>query len=305
MTTENKDSLTTSLEAVAAKAGLAVVSVEPSTDLGGNPTSVFCLARAGQTDRTVKLTLSKGFALSAGPLTEQIETHLAAIAERLRAPRPDYLMTLGGLPIALGAFQWPLHAANSGSDTYVVHGEATLADGVHELRARIAAAVSQTFAEIVPAMEQPYAESLVVNALRRYIDLGQIEFIKSGGLQPVPVTTRYYSRWKKSFVFSDSTPETRQKFLLAKVYWLSAVHGASQPVWIADPRDAQYLNTTPAELIAAAAALGSLLQLDGEFAAATPALAARAAEFEAARDAAIAFTKAQFNETMRSGQANM
>lgn len=305
MTTENKDSLTTSLETVAAQAGLTVVSVEPSTDLGGNPTAVFCLALAGQPGRTGKLTLSKGFNLNAGPLADQLNTHLSAMAQRLRNPRPDCLVTLRGLPIALSGFQWPLHGANSGSDTYIVHGETTLADGVHDLRAKVAAAVSQTFAEIVPAMEQPYAESFVVNALRKGIDLGQIEFVKSGGLQPVPVTTRYYSHWKKDFVFTDSTPESRQNFLLSKVYWLSAVLGANQPVWIADPRDAQYLNTTPAELIAAATALGSFVKLDGAFAAATPALVARAAEFEAARDAAITFTKAQFNETMRSGQANM
>jgi hypothetical protein len=45
--------------------------------------------------------------------------------------------------------------------------------------------------------------------------------------------------------------------------------------------------------------------LDGEFAAATPALMARAAEYQAALEAALNFTKPQFNESMRSGQANM
>ena len=46
-------------------------------------------------------------------------------------------------------------------------------------------------------------------------------------------------------------------FLLAKVFWLSGVLGNSQPVWIADPRDAQYLNTTAEELIRMAAVLAA------------------------------------------------
>ena len=305
MTVDSKNSLAPSLEAAAAKVGLTVVSVEPSLDLGGNPTAVFCLALHGQAEHTLKLTLSKGFDLNAGPLADQMDAHLSAAAKRLRNPRPDCVVTLGGLPVALGGFQWPLHSANSGSDAFIVHGEATLADGVHELRAKIATAVSQTFAGIIPAMEQPYAESFVLNALRKGIDLGQIEFIKSGTLQPVQLTTRYYSHWKKTFVFTDSTPESRLNFLLSKVYWLSGVLGASQPVWIADPRDAQYLNATPADLLSAASAAGSLFKLDGDFAAATPELLARAPQFEATRDAALNFTKPQFSESMRSGQANM
>ncbi len=48
-----------------------------------------------------------------------------------------------------------------------------------------------------------------------------------------------------------------------------------------------------------------LMVLDGEFAAATPALMARAAEYQAALQSALDFTKPQFNESMRSGHANM
>jgi hypothetical protein len=47
------------------------------------------------------------------------------------------------------------------------------------------------------------------------------------------------------------------------------------------------------------------MTLDGEYAAATPQLMARAAEYEAMRDAALNFTKPQFNEDMRAGHANM
>jgi hypothetical protein len=78
-------------------------------------------------------------------------------------------------------------------------------------------------------------------------------------------------------------------------------------VWVADPRDAQYLNTTEQDLLRMAGheAGEGLLELDGEFAAATPRLLARAPEYQAALEASLNFTKPQFNESMRSGHANM
>jgi len=183
-----------------------------------------------------------------------------------------------------------------------------LADGgPQQLHAKLAASVTVTFAEIVPAMEQPYAESFVYNAIRKTVYLGQLEFIKSGNRQPVPVTTRFYSRWQKRFVFTDTNDKERLNYLLCKVYWLSGVLGDGKPVWIADPRDAQYLNTGEADLLRMAGdeAGEGLMVLDGEFAAATPQLMERAPEFRERLQAALNFTKPQFNEAMRSGQANM
>jgi len=166
--------------------------------------------------------------------------------------------------------------------------------------------VTLTFAEIVPPWSSP-TETFVYNAIRKTVDLGQLEFLKSGNRQPVPVTTRYYSRWQKRFVFTETDDAERLAYLLRKIYWLSGVLGEGKPVWIADPRDAQYLNTTEADLLRMAGdkAGDGLLALEGEFAAATPQLMARAAEYQAALEAALNFTKPQFNESMRSGHANM
>jgi hypothetical protein len=137
--------------------------------------------------------------------------------------------------------------------------------------------------------------------------MGQLEFIKSGNRQPVPVTTRYYSRWQKKFLFTETDDAERLNYLLCKVYWLSGVLGQGKPVWIADPRDAQYLNTTDEDLLRMAGnkAAEGLLKLDGEFAAATPQLMAKAADFQARLEAALEFTKPKFNEAMRSGSTNM
>jgi hypothetical protein len=121
------------------------------------------------------------------------------------------------------------------------------------------------------------------------------------------VTTRFYSRWAKKFVFTDTDDSERLRYLLSKVYWLSGVLGESKPVWIADPRDAQYLNTTEADLLRMAGdeAGEGLMVVEGEFAAATPKLMERAADYQEALEAALDFTKPKFNESMRSGHANM
>ena len=183
-----------------------------------------------------------------------------------------------------------------------------LADGgAHNLHAKISASVTLTFAEIVPAMEQPYAETFIYNAVRKTVDMGQLEFLKSGNRQPVPVTTRYYSRWQKKFIFTETDDHERLNYLLQQGLLAFRRAGLGAPVWIADPRDAQYLNTTEPDLVRMAGdeAGEGLMKLDGEFAAATPALMARAAEYQEALEAALDFTKPKFNERMRSGHANM
>jgi hypothetical protein len=308
MATQSKDTLVSSLKAAAAQAGLTVQSVATGRDFNGEPTTIFQLGLPAAADRSLQLELSEAFVFDKPNLLPEMTAHLAAEARRLRNPRPECYVTLAGLPIAFGKFQWPFHRSTSGADTYIAHGEMHLADGgAHNLHAKVAASVTVTFAEIVPAMEQPYAETFVYNAIRKTVDLGQLEFVKSGNRQPVPVTTRYYSRWQKKFLFTETNDAERLEYLLRKVYWLSGVLGESKPVWIADPRDAQYLNTTEVDLLRMAGheAGEGLLVLEGEFAAATPALMAGAAEYQAALEAALNFTKPQFNESMRSGHANM
>lgn len=310
MTAELKTSLVSAIESAASQAGLTLVSASQSTSADDRTTTIFQLGLKGAdaAGKTVKLELTDGFDFDKPNLLPEMTAHLANEARRLRNPRPECYVTLGGLPLAFGKFEWPFHRSTSGADTYIVHGEIDLADGgTHNLHAKVAASVTVTFAEIVAAMEQPYAESFVYNAIRKTVDFGQLEFVKSGNRQPVPVTTRFYSRWQKKFVFTETDDNERLRYLLSKVYWLSGVLGTAQPVWIADPRDAQYLNTTEAELLRMAGheAGEGQMTVNGEYAAATPALMARAEEYKAMLDAALDFAKPKFNESMRSGHANM
>ena len=85
--------------------------------------------------------------------------------------------------------------------------------------------------------------------------------------------------------------------------------GSGAPVWIPDPRDAQYLNTTVAELKHTAEELASegILKLDPafEYAASTEPLMSHHGQYEARLAEALAFTKPTFNEDMRAGNTNM
>ncbi len=304
--------LTSAIESAAKTAGLVVLSTRAGSDFNGAPTTCFIFGLSADTasDRTLQLELSNTFDVTQSALLPELTSYLREAALRLKNPRPDCYVTLAGLPIRFADFRWPFHRSTSGSDTYVVHGVAHLEDGTAStLHAKIAASMTVTFADIVAAPEQPYAESFIYNAVRKTLDRGQMEMIKSGNRQPVPVTTRYYSRWQNKFVFSDTDDEARTDFLALKLYWLSGVLGGSQPVWIADPRDAQYLNTTVEQLQQAATLLASegfiKLAADPQFAAATPLLLQRAEHYHTVLADALAITKPAFNEEMRHGHTNM
>jgi hypothetical protein len=315
MTTNLEISPAEALGVAAREAGLQILSVETGTDFHQKPTSRFQLALTADAapQHSLLLELSEAFDFhqkgsNGDELLPAMTLHLREAASRLRNPRPDAYVTVAGLPISMSEFAWPFHRSTSGADTYIVHGVVRLEDGGEPvLHAKVSASMTVTFAEIVAAPEQPYAETFIYNAIRKTLDYGQLELVKSGNRQPVPVTTRYYSRWQKKFFFTDTDDATRTEFLKSKIYWLSGVLGGSEPVWIADPRDAQYLNTTPEAL----ESMAGLLQTEGfakltaGYAAPTPRLLDHAEEFQAKLEQALQATKPSFNEEMRHGHTNM
>src|SRR5271154_2656526 len=315
MTTNLETSLTEALGNAARQSGLQILSIESGSDFHGKPTARFQLALTADASpqRSLLLELSHGFDFhqigsNGNDLLPAMTEHLREAANRLRNPRPDAYVTVAGLPISLSEFAWPFHRSTSGADTYIVHGVVRLEDGgAPVLHAKISASMTVTFAEIVPAPEQPYAETFIYNAIRKTLDYGQLELVKSGNRQPVPVTTRYYSRWQKKFFFTDTDDATRMDFVKSKIYWLSGVLGGKEPVWIADPRDAQYLNTTSEELKSIAARLEreGYIHITADYAAATQKLLDHAEDFKAKLDAALQATKPSFNEEMRHGHTNM
>jgi hypothetical protein len=298
------------LTAAAHAAGLTLTAAEPGTDFAGKPTARFTLALTGNSGKQQVLELSEAFDAEDARFAAGLAAYFAETAQRLRNPQPDFHLTLHGLPLSFRSFAWPFHGSTSGADTFLVHGEIHLADGTDSaLHTKVSASMTQTFATVVAALEQPFAEGIIVNAVRKTLDQGQLELVKSGNRQPVPVTTRYYSMRQQVFVFNDTTEAQRRAYLAAKVFWLGHVLGGGASVWIADPRDAQYLNTTVADLKASAAALVTdglvLLEGDGDWASPTDTLCNQEDKYRAEVQEALMFIKPTFNEEMRAGHTNM
>jgi hypothetical protein len=196
-------------------------------------------------------------------------------------------VTLMGLPLTI-ELNWPFHQSTSGADFWVLHGSIRL-EGTEGLHALVAVNMSQTVREVMPSLDPQDAEAPVVNALRKEVDRRQIEFVKSGKLLPVPFSSRHYDFKRQQWVFGKATDEAMAEFVEKKVYWQTALTGDSR-VWIGDPAEAQYVQTTPAHLIEVAARLVAaqgLLRIEGEFAQATQALINQAERFETARRVAV------------------
>ena len=298
------------LEAAAHNAGLNLTAADPGTDFAGVPTTRAILSLAANPVQQQVLELSQSFDAADPKFAAELAVYFRDAAQRLRNPRPDVYLTLHGLPLSFGQFAWPFHGSTSGADTFIVHGNIHLEDGLATgLHAKISASLTQTFATVVLALEQPFAEGFIYNAVRKTLDQSQLELVKSGNRQPVPVTTRYYSMKQQVFIFNDTTEPQRRAYLTAKAFWLSHVLGGGAPVWLADPRDAQYLNTNVAGLKAIAAALAAeglvLLDETGNWGAATDTLRNQEDVYRAQVAEALAFIKPTFNEEMRSGHTNM
>lgn len=196
-------------------------------------------------------------------------------------------VTLRGLPLAI-RLEWPFHQSTSGADFWVLHGDIRL-EGSEGLHAPVAVNLSQTVREVLPSMEPRDAEAPVINALRKEVDRRQIEFLKSGKLLPVPFSSRHYDFKRQQWIFGKATDDVLAEFLERKVYWQTTL-GGEKRVWIGDPTEAQYLQTTPAHLLEIAARLVAaqgLLRIEGEWAEATPGLMGQAERFENARRQAV------------------
>jgi hypothetical protein len=198
-------------------------------------------------------------------------------------------VTLQGFPVRI-EMQWPFHRSEGGSDWYVVHGTVRLGDG-GPLHADLAVNLAQTIKEALPSLDSDLAFWVAINTARKALDEKQIELLKTGKRQPVPVSSRSYSIRGKHFHFWNATPPQVEEFVARKVFWLS---GTSRgPVMISDPCDAQYLGAADPNmvdrLVAAAQNLAArgMVELAGDYARVTDGLLTQAQAFVAAKDRAL------------------
>jgi hypothetical protein len=204
-----------------------------------------------------------------------------------KVPEPKNIwVTLSGLPLTI-VLEWPFHRSTSGADFWVLHGDIRLenSEGLH---APVAVNLSATVREVLPSLEAKDVEAPVINALRKEVDHRQLEFVKSGKLKPVPFSSRHYDFKRQKWVFGKATDELIATFLERKVYWTTK--SGEKRVWIADPTEAQYLESTPGHLLEVAGRLmaaDGLVRMDGEWAEATAGLMGQAGKFEAAMLTAV------------------
>jgi len=199
--------------------------------------------------------------------------------------RPQIYVTLSGLPLSFH-FDWPFHKSTSGADFWVLHGDVRLESAVG-LHAPVAVNLSATVREVMSSLEPKDAEGPVINALRKEVDRRQLEFLKSGKLVPVHFSSRHYDFERNKWVFGKATDEEMSRLLAGKVYWQMCRLGTA--AWAGDLTEALYVETSTDKVLEIARELGKkgLIQLEGEFASATPALLAQASTFESDAQSAL------------------
>ncbi len=193
-------------------------------------------------------------------------------------------VTRTGLPLSF-KLEWPFRHATSGADFDVLHTVITL-ENSGGLRALVAVNLSATLREVLPSLEPKDTEGPVINALRKEVDHKQTEFVKSGKLVPLPFSSRHYNFKLKQWVFGEATNEEIARLIERKVYWQTRLVGGD--VWLGDPTEALYLDTTTDHIAEIAAGLGQqgLFTMARRYATALPALMKQKDRFESEMAAA-------------------
>ncbi|OLC22251.1 MAG: hypothetical protein AUH36_02515 [Chloroflexi bacterium 13_1_40CM_55_7] len=200
-------------------------------------------------------------------------------------PEKKIYVTLSGLPLSF-RLEWPFRKSTSGADFWFLHADIRLenSEGLH---APVAVNLSATVREVIPSLEPKDLEGPVINALRKEVDRRQLEFVRSGKLVPVQFSSRHYDFKRNQWVFGKASDEDMARLLARKIYWQTRLVG--ETVWVGDPAEALYVQTSTAHVLEVARKLQAegLINLNGELATANPGLMQRAEEFATDMRAAL------------------
>jgi hypothetical protein len=179
-------------------------------------------------------------------------------------------VTRTGLPLSF-LLEWPFRKSTSGADFFVLHADIRLenSEGLH---APVAVNLSVTVREVMPSLEAKDVEAPIINALRKEVDHRQLEFVKSGKLVPVQFSSRHYDFKRGKWMFGRASDEEMLLLLARKLYWQTRLVGGT--VWIEDPTEALYVETSSEHILDVATKLEEqgLIKLDGEWATANASL---------------------------------
>jgi hypothetical protein len=194
-------------------------------------------------------------------------------------------VTRTGLPLSF-QMEWPFRKSTSGADFFVLHADIRLENSAG-LHAPVAVNLSITVREVMASLEPKDAEAPVINALRKEVDRRQLEFVKSGKLVPVQFSSRHYDFKRGHWMFGKASDEEITLLLARKVYWQTRLVGGT--VWIGDPTEALYVESSTEHLLDVARKLEAqgLVTLEAELATADPSLMEQAEKFEADMQAAL------------------
>ena len=190
----------------------------------------------------------------------------------------EIYVTMTGLPLSF-KLEWPFHKSTTGSDFWVLHADIRLENSAG-LHAPVAVNLSATVKEIMPSLDAKDTQAPVINALRKEVDRLQVEFVKSGKMVPLQFSSRHYDFKHSKWVFGKASDEQVELLIQRKIYWHTKLLGGT--VWVGDPTEALYVETTAAHVLEIAGKLAKrgLLTLQAERASANAALMAQAEKFE-------------------------
>jgi hypothetical protein len=195
----------------------------------------------------------------------------------MAGPRQIYV-TLTGLPLSF-ELKWPFHRSTSGADFWTLHADIRLenSEGLH---APVAVNLSATLREVLPSMEAKDVEGPIINALRKEVSKRQVEFVKSGKLVPVQFSSRHFDFKRNQWFFGKASEEEISLLVSRKIYWHARLVGG--PVWLGDPTEALYVESSTEHLLDVARGLEKqgLARIEGERAVANDSLMAQAEKFE-------------------------
>jgi hypothetical protein len=185
--------------------------------------------------------------------------------------RSLHFVTLTGVPVHVSKLKWPFHPSTSGSDWLVLHGKVELLGSDEGLHAEVAVGMTQTMKDALGSLAEEHAEGVVLNSIRKTVDNGQLALMKSGKLQPVHVTSRFYSFAAKKIQFPTQAEAEVRDLIKRRVFWLSTRLTQGAPVEIAHPYDCQYVNFSREKMLEMAQQLAAqdLIRLQGDHAIAT------------------------------------
>lgn len=196
-----------------------------------------------------------------------LEFYLTALALGFREHRVSEYATMSGIPVRF-QIEFPFNTSTESGSFAFVH-VLTKCGIDPAVEANFSVHLPYTIVRQIVSLESVITEPLIVNAVRKFIDMEQVVLYPEGKhpsqLQVVAIQPADYDYKTKRFTYVKATDEQIRDFLKRKVYWLGFRRGIqSTRVCIADPYDAAYLNVSSERLQQDAAILAAegVLQID-------------------------------------------